>query len=133
MSSPAKSYNNLNEQEKTFFKDHILDAWGISGTRDKAFWETQRIFGKNGEDDSADAFRHCYWSALLVKEIGYTDALILTRAHESDPDNNPDAKAMDLHNNSIGLEIGKLGLTDEDISHKCLQALYLHELKVIKP
>ncbi len=127
------SYGSLNEREKIYIKTHLLQINGIKTTKDKAFSETKRIFYRNDVNDASDAFRHCYWAALMVKEVGYNDALTFTNIHESKPENDPAEKEMDLHNNRIGLEIGRMNLSDEETSHKCLLALHSHQLKVIKP
>lgn len=82
-----------------------------------------------------DAFRHCYWSALLSREIGYIDALLFTNAHENYDENPPEEKRMDLYNNRIGLEIGRSHIAlnfwpgatwmkhDTALANKCNQAL----------
>jgi hypothetical protein len=46
---------------------------------------------------------------MLARDLGYQNALQFTNAHESDPRNPPQEKAMDLHNNSVGLSIGRAG------------------------
>ena len=102
-------------------------------SREKAYKETTRLFGYNGRNDSSDAFRHCYWSAMLSRDIGYQDALRFTTAHESDPSNPANEEAMDLHNKEVGLEIGLSKGTDAVLSTLCLSALRQDKLKVINP
>jgi len=46
-------------------------------------------------------------SVLLSKEIGCTNALEFTAVHESSPNNIQSEKAMDLHNNKVGLKTGQ--------------------------
>ena len=57
-----------------------------------------------------DAYRHCLWNALATAKLGESLTKQLTDAHEI-PDvgqtNNQLEKTMDLHNNSIGRQIGK--------------------------
>jgi hypothetical protein len=48
-----------------------------------AFDATKNIFGVNGWNDPADAFRHAYWNALLTKEFGLEFAGAFTKAHET--------------------------------------------------
>ncbi|MBF0651727.1 hypothetical protein IR083_23195 [Dysgonomonas sp. GY75] len=62
----------------------------------------------NGE---ADAVRHAYWNALNARDHGdlakrYGDA------HESNPAQPNNERAMDLHNNAIGYIIGLQGRGD---------------------
>ena len=54
-----------------------------------AFAETQRRVGIDGHNDKSDAFRHCFWSAILSRELGFMNALEFTTAHESSPTNPP--------------------------------------------
>ena len=60
----------------------------------------------NGYDD---ATRHMTWSANLAQKYGPVRAATITNAHESKIGvrNDPAQKAMDQHNNRIGIEIGR--------------------------
>ena len=108
----------------------------IKMSKDTAFNETVRRFGRNGRNDRTDAFRHCFWSSVLSRDIGYYWAKLFTDAHETNPDNPPDEKEMDLHNNSVGLKIGFYYFipdSNTSLSDKCNKALENGELKVINP
>jgi hypothetical protein len=59
-----------------------------------------------GNDGHRDAFRHAYWSARLTQEYGTDWARAFTTAHEGLPGNVANREAMDLYNNSVGIEIG---------------------------
>ncbi len=59
-----------------------------------------------GNDGHRDAFRHAYWSARLAQEYGPDWARAFTTAHEGLPGNFANREAMDLYNNSIGIQIG---------------------------
>jgi hypothetical protein len=59
-----------------------------------------------GNDGHRDAFRHTYWSARLTQEYGADWARAFTTAHEGLPGNVANREAMDLYNNSIGIQIG---------------------------
>ena len=109
---------------------HILF---IKESKEIAFTETKKQFGVNGRNDKSDAFRHCYWSALLSKELGYTNALEFTTAHESSPNNIKPEKAMDLHNKKVGLKIRQNKNSNLSITMQCLAALRGGKLKIIKP
>ncbi|MDH4395530.1 MAG: hypothetical protein QE278_07620 [Limnobacter sp.] len=125
-------YAKLTEAEKKFLLRHPLDAAPIALSREKAFAETKRKFGMNGHNDSSDAFRHCFWSAVLARDIGYACALEFTTLHESKLENPILEKEMDLHNNRVGLDIGKGGGSDSHLSTLCMSALINKRLKVIK-
>jgi hypothetical protein len=123
----------LTPQEQHYILTHPHHAFAIKSSKDKAFEETKKRFGFNGRNDRSDAFRHCFWSAVLVGEIGYLDALQFTTAHESSPLNSKDEKDMDLHNNAAGLLIGRTGgsQSDEALSQRCMAALLSGQLKVL--
>jgi hypothetical protein len=108
----------------------------VKASKDKAFNETINRFGFNGHNDQSDAFRHCFWSASLSRDIGYFWAKAFTDAHETSPGQPADEKAMDLHNNSVGLSIGFYYFipdSDKSLSEKCYKALQNGELKVLNP
>jgi hypothetical protein len=103
----------------------------IQNSKDKAFSETASRFGHNGHNDQSDAFRHCFWSSMLSRDLGYFWAKAFTDAHESDPGNPAGEKRMDLHNNSVGLKIGFYYFIPDSntaLSDKCYKALQNGEL-----
>lgn len=108
----------------------------IKLSKDNAFNETTRRFGHNGHNDKSDAFRHCFWSATLSRDIGFYWAKAFTTAHESNPGQPVDEKEMDLHNNSVGLDIGFYYFipdSDSALSNQCFKALQDGKLTVISP
>lgn len=125
-------YKNLTLQEQQYVRTHPHHALVIKESKEIAFAETKKRFGHNGRNDKSDAFRHCFWSAILARELGYSNALQFTNAHESDPRNPPQEKAMDLHNNSIGLSIGRMRGDDNHLANRCMAALLSGQLKFIK-
>ena len=58
-------------------------------------------------NNEGDAFKHCYMSAELTLLLGYSLAKKLTDKHENWEGNPENEKLMDLHNNEVGLRIGK--------------------------
>lgn len=133
MASPYEQYENLTNKEKEYVLKHPAHIMTIKESKEAAFAETKKQFGRNGRNDKSDAFRHCYWSALLSKELGYTNALEFTTAHESSPANIQSEKTMDLYNNKLGLQIGQNKKSTLSVSMQCLAALRGGKLKVIKP
>lgn len=98
--------------------------------------KAQKLFGGGSLHNGAgDAFRHCYWSSLLARDIGRDNASEFTTAHESKPGNPKREKEMDLHNNGKGIEIGSKypNASDDELVKMCQRALLKGELKVIKP
>jgi hypothetical protein len=108
----------------------------IKKSKDTAYNETKSRFGYNGHNDKSDAFRHCFWSAVLSRDIGKFWAKAFTDAHETAPGQPAAEKEMDLHNNSVGLDIGFyyfIADSNDTLSHRCYQALQDGKLKVLKP
>lgn len=71
---------------------------------------------------NADAFRHCFWNALLTINIDRSWANNWTKAHEEFPGNPPQEKLMDLRNNLNGQQIGIAYQTDDRSKSGCLAA-----------
>jgi hypothetical protein len=81
----------------------------------------------------ADALRHCYLAALLARDIGYSDALDVLTAHESNADYGTPASRMDLHNNAVGVEIGVRlkAASDTDLQTAVMDAFLHGQLRVV--
>ena len=130
-SSIYEQFKKLTPAEQNYIRIHPHHAFAIKDSKDKAFKETERWFGINGRNDKSDAFRHCFWSAILTREIGYSGAFRFTTAHELSALNPKDEKEMDLHNNGVGLSIGRDGGSDQNISLRCLGALKSGKLIIL--
>ena len=131
-----EQWNNLTPAEKGVLawltSRNPAAALIIKNSKDAAFAETTGRFGYNGHNDRSDAFRHCFWSSMLARDLGYFGAKAFTDAHESNPANPAGEKAMDLHNNGVGLKIGFFYFipdSDTALSDKCFKALQNGELK----
>ena len=131
-----RKWDRLTEGERSYLSRHPWHADDIEGHANKALSQAAKLFGKGSLHNGAgDAFRHCYWNALLARDIGKDSALEFTTAHEEWPANPPAEKSMDLHNNSIGADIGSSNpnVSDDVLSAKCHQALIDGKLTVISP
>lgn len=124
-------FKQLTPAEQKYIKSHPHHAFAIKSSKEIAFKETKKYFGLNGRNDKSDAFRHCFWSVLLARDIGYLGALQFTTAHESSSLNPKDEKEMDLHNNAVGLSIGRAGSSNQILSQRCMAALMAGQLKVL--
>lgn len=127
-------YYKLNEKEKSILLNHPLEALKIKEATSKAMSETQFRFGPGNHDgNSANAFRHCYWSTLLARDVGYELALKFTNTHEDIPGNKPKDKNMDLYNNAVGLKIGRDQYkSDPVLAEECRSALVRGKLKTLR-
>ena len=78
-----------------------------------------------------DAFRHCYWNALMTISIGRDQAKKVADLHE---DNNPTGplaeRVMDLFNNEIGRQVGSDSKTADEAREKCAEYAATGYLKV---
>ncbi|MDX1812450.1 MAG: hypothetical protein R3240_10910 [Gammaproteobacteria bacterium] len=133
MTNLIEQFRSLTKQEKAYLVKYPHHLLKLKNCKDKAIAETERIFGISGDNDESDAFRHCFWAAMLSRELGYEHALEITSAHESSPSSDPEEKAMDLFNNSIGLNIGQDMSNDDLLSQRCILNLLDGNLKVINP
>jgi len=73
-----------------------------------AHGESKRLFPNDPQapNGRGNAFKHALWSALLSAEIDERAAKRITDGHEDWPGNPANEKAMDLHNNKIGVAVG---------------------------
>lgn len=67
-----------------------------------------------------DAFRHCYWNALMTISVGRDAAKKIADLHEDhNTAGSAAAREMDLKNNEIGREVGSQSKTSEEARTKC--------------
>lgn len=134
MADIYKEWGKLKPAERYYVVRYPQHALAIRKSREIAFKETKKMFARNKRNDRSDAFRHCFWSAILARDIGYDGAKKFTTAHEDFPNNPKDEKEMDLHNNSIGLNIGRHSrASNQLLSSMCMAALTQEKLKIINP
>lgn len=123
---------DLTSSEKVYLMMYPEHVSIIKNAAQHASNETVRHFGRHDHNGPGDAFRHCFWSALLCRDLGYMGALRYTSAHEEFDDNPADEKAMDLHNNGVGLKIGRTLASNQILNNSSIAALRSGRLKVIK-
>jgi hypothetical protein len=111
--------------------DCVRDC-GIAKTRkaaklaEEAIKETRKLFpGAKGEDDYADAFRHCYWACRLEREIGAECAEKVLENHETANEKmhqqSEKSAEMDRQNDAVGLRLGE---EKGDCGDLCKKALF---------
>jgi hypothetical protein len=69
----------------------------------------------------ADAFRHCFWNALMVDRIDFEQAEAVATAHEEKPGQPFEEKLMDLANNHDGRIIGDATHSEGEARDRCRQ------------
>ncbi len=117
-----EKFKQTSGSERLFIANKPDTAPVIYSASEEAISETRRIFGDNGHNDISDAFRHCYFAAILSRYLGYYDAMTYLKAHEDFPGNPPNEKRMDMRNNYIGADIGQTQKRNNELSALCLQA-----------
>ena len=128
-------YKNLKKAEQDFLWAHPFAAAAFDSNASTALSEAQKRFAESSlHNGSGDAFRHCFWSAMNVRDEGVTLARQFGEAHEDFAANPPAEKAMDLHNNEVGYTIGSISpnLPDRSLALMCVQAWAAGKLVQIK-
>lgn len=118
-------YNRLNASERDFLWAHPVAAVDFNFNASVALKEAQKRFGAGSlHNGSGDAMRHCFWSTMNTRDQGKRLAKMFGDAHEAFDGNPSNEKAMDLHNNSVGYEIGVAspGASDRHLAVICVQA-----------
>ncbi len=80
-------------------------------------------------NDEADAFRHCYWSALMTQHIGVIQAKMVGDNHELLNEGPETERQMDYYNNAVGLQVGLIATAPnvaEDTCHTYAMTKVLH-------
>ena len=117
-----------------------------------AIAQTAKLFGGDGraaDNLGRDAFRHAYWSAMMVRNMQRDHGVTATRAddlarqvgiaQENDASLNLNSlsRQMDVHNNGTGRQLAGSGrdadgtwLTDEQLRDRVLTAMQGGKLKV---
>lgn len=104
----------------------------------------EQLLKGDGNSNQLDAFRHTFWMAQLTNKIGWRRSKRLGVAHEkgnykeykkhrNEDGALPDeiSSAMDLFNNNVGIQIGKISSV-ENIKSKVIEAVLLGKCKIIK-
>jgi hypothetical protein len=129
----TQTWEKLNPAERLAIALQPLSVPAASDSATKALAEAKRRFPVTLHNGPGDAFRHCYWAALMTRDIGTLNTLALTDAHEEWDGNPSTEKAMDLHNNRQGIVIGVMNRTasDAQLADLCHEALRAGKLRLL--
>jgi hypothetical protein len=119
------TYSNLHDAERNFIWAHPGAAIDFDSNANVARHEAVRRFASSGRHNgSADAFRHCFWSSMNARDQGRELAKEFGDAHENFAGNPAAEKAMDLHNNGVGYDIGAkaVGASNRHLAVLCVEA-----------
>ena len=104
-----EDYADLTQTERDLYNEDVssgIKALSSAWTAQNA--TNDRYSSDYVHNDNGDAFRHAYWSCLMVKKIGYPMAVRWGTAHEDGYPNQPALeREMDLHNNAAGRILGQ--------------------------
>jgi hypothetical protein len=124
----------LTSSEIAVVASRPLQAPKIKEDSLKAIEETKKRYPDAASrlNGPGDAFRHCYWAALLTRDLGSNNARDFTDAHEMLPGNPRGEREMDHHNNTQGILIGIRNphATDDVLISECEAALKSGKLKL---
>lgn len=138
-------WNALTNSEKKLCIRYPFDALKVNKAKDIATSQTEAKFGTSGLGNQSDAFRHGIWNAEMTDLIGITKAELFATAHEdkdvtgNESDGYPKTahRDMDLHNNTIGRNIGEKNkgaseskmaeIVYEEVNSPTTQFIWLHE------
>ena len=94
------------------------DAFQAKSLSDTALDKAQKSGLPGPHNGPQDAIRHCDWSCEMAQTIGPEQAQKVGDIHEACGNNPPGEKAMDLHNNAVGRELGSKAGVNCEISCK---------------
>ena len=126
------TYYTLSNDEKSFVHRHPILAYKFNNNANKAKSAVEHF--PNKKDGYGDAVRHCYWCALNQMDAGLNSsrAKEFGDAHENIPNN--EAKAMDLHNNSVGYHLGNQaiinGWSEQELLNQVINAANNGKLQI---
>ena len=127
----AEFRSDLCDAEIDFIIDHPFATISFYNASNKAIETSEEYYLDGFYLGNADAFRHSYWNALMVKAHGYDLAKGFADAHEERPDATGIDKEMDLYNNEQGRQYGLQygSLNDDALAQKILSKVSFGNMK----
>ena len=131
-------YPGLTSSEKALISKYPIEALTVFVKKNLAEESSLRNFPKQKIDDEGDAFRHFVWAAELTNGLGTDMTQKFLDAHEENPIQKPEVKAMDLANNRGGILAAQKMLKSniynlKDIEKEALDQLRNKKMSVLKP
>lgn len=125
---PPNIYGLTDDEIKICKRDPVLCAQAY-----KQSWEAEslceEIYIKSSVNDESDACRHFIWAALLTNSHGQKIATEILDAHENNPKEPLDQKAMDLANNRAGALAGEQLRKNKEFNNINLKKEFLKQLE----
>ncbi len=127
----------LTDDEIKFCKENKADCLKAY----KETWNAEKIclsiYPVGDVNDESDGCRHYVWSILLSRTIGDKKAEDVLNAHENNPREPKNERAMDLANNRLGLlnyqKSKDKFFSDEEIKKSFIEQIKNNKLVILKP
>ena len=103
-----------------------LKAYQLSA---KAESQCHKLYNTSELNDESDACRHFVWAGLLQNEFGREFAERVLYAHEQEPSQPEEQKAMDLANNQRGVSVAESLIKSKHYSEDALMGAFKEQLK----
>jgi hypothetical protein len=126
--SAYDDYNKLSPAERSVVFWNPIDACYSKRCVGDAFKAAQNSGLDGAHNGPQDAFRHCVWTCCMAQKSNADFSKKMSNAHES-TSTSKDETSMDLHNNGVGIDIGKGG---GDCAAGCKDALKNGKLRVLR-
>lgn len=105
---PLYEWNKCSSQEKIFILNHPNKARKMYSNMETAVEMSRETYPDlDGRGTERDAYRHAMWQALNVQSVGEEATREMANAHEYRDGQPMKDMIMDIHNNEIGIEIGR--------------------------
>lgn len=101
-----------------------LDCYTAKNDADTASLESSNLYpAETLHNGRGDAFRHCYWNALMTIHINYNQAKIIADQHENSSSGPDNEKSVDRKNNEVGRRIGISSGNENSAKLECQAAV----------
>lgn len=111
------------EGVRCVFQVGPIDCYTARNDANTAFNTAAELYPDSTHNGPGDAFRHCYWNALMAIHINPDQAKTVADNHE-ELGSGPEAeRQMDYKNNEIGREIGSNSPDEESAKNGCIGAV----------
>lgn len=131
-------YPGLTSSEKALISKYPSESLTVFVKKNLAEESSLQKFPKQKTQDEGDAYRHFVWAAELTSELGADMARKFLDAHEENPIQKPEEKAMDLANNQSGILAAQKMLKNRSynlnkIENEALEQLRNKKLNILRP
>ena len=122
-------YPGLTAEERALSAKYplkMLTAYKLSWKAEKL---CSNLFTSSRTNDASDACRHFIWAALLYKEYGIDFSSQVLDAHEKEPRQNKNERAMDIANNRLGQSLAEQLIQKNKFNDKELLKSFKEKLR----